>query len=264
MDTKENKNPRMFQKQEMADDDTIDLLELFFAILNHWKLLILIMVICGGAAGAYNHFLIKPTYQADAEIYITNTDTMINIQDVQLSAELTVDYEEIIRSRTVLKKVISELELDMTYRELSQLITIENPSDSHILKIFVKTGEPELSMKIANCLLKYGIDRIYKVVGNDEPAIIDVAEADAIVVLKPGLAKYGMMGALAGAFVVCALIVLGVLLDQTLKTEEDVVQHMGVTVIAAIPEYSDEEEDEFSVRERKKKKKLKKKQRGFV
>ena len=71
-------------------------------------------------------------------------------------------------------------------------------------------------------------------------------------------------GALAGAFVVCALIVLGVLLDQTLKTEEDVVQHMGVTVIAAIPEYSDEEEDEFSVRERKKKKKLKKKQRGFV
>ena len=245
MNVKENNNIRMLQNPKMKEEETIDLLELFFAILDQWVLLLVVMVVCGGLAGAYNHFMIKPIYQADAEIYITNTDTMINIQDVQLSAELTVDYEQIIRSRTVLKKVISELKLDMGHRELSNLITIENPSDSHILKIYAKTEEPELSIKIANCLLKYGIDRIYKVIGNDEPAIIDAAESDAVVMIKPSIIKYGMIGALAGFFLICGFIVLGVLLDQTLKTEEDVVSVMKLTVIAAIPEYSETEEDEY-------------------
>lgn len=60
----------------------------------------------------------KPSYQAKTQIYITNTDQMINIQNVQLSAALTVDYEEILRSFTVLQKVIDAMELDMGYEVL--------------------------------------------------------------------------------------------------------------------------------------------------
>lgn len=233
----EHKNEqRKHNPVEYRQEDTIDLLELFFVLLDHWKSILLVMIVCGCLAGAYNHFLIKSVYRANAEIYITNTDTVISFQDVQLSAALTVDYEEVIRSRTVLKKVIEDQKLDMTFSELRNMITVENPNGSHCLKIYVKTSNPAESVSITNSLVKYGTDQIFRVVGNDEPTIIDYAEEDSVEEIRPGMKKYIMMGALAGAVILCGFFVMGFLLDTTLKTEEDIEKYLGYTVLASIPQ----------------------------
>lgn len=233
----EQKNERRkLNPTEYKREETIDLLELFFMLMDHWKWILLVVLICGCVAGAYNHFLIKSSYRANAEIYITNTDTVISFQDVQLSAALTVDYEEVIRSRTVLKKVIKDQNLEMTFSELEKMITVDNPVDSHCLKIYVEAQDPESAVSIANSLVKYGTDQIYRVAGNDEPTIIDYAEADAVEVMRPSMTKHIAIGALAGAIVICGFYVIRFLLDTTLKTEEDVEKYMGCTVLASIPQ----------------------------
>lgn len=229
------------QRMVMTNENEIDLLELFFAIISRWKILLVVVVIGAITAGLYNCFLIKPTYQAEAEIYITNTDAVINVQDVQLSSELTVDYERIIMSRTVLKKVIDELNLNMSHSELKELITVNNPEDSHILLIDVETSDPRKSIAITNTLVKYGIDQIYRVVGNDEPTIIDSAQADAVNVLKPSLIKYVAMGGMLGAFAVCAIIVISVLMDTTLKSQEDIEKYLELPLIGEVPENQEKE-----------------------
>lgn len=224
-------------------EDTIDLLELFFALLAHWKMILAVMILCGGIACLYNKYLVKPSYQAKAQIYITNTDQMIDIQNVQLSAALTVDYEEILRSYTVLQKVIDDMELDIDYEELSSMITISNPKDSHILKLYVLTGNPKFSIDIANTILKYGIDHIYRIVGNDEPTIIDAAVEKTTKVVKTGTAKAGLMGAMLGCVFVCGIIVLQFLLDMTFKTEDEIENYMNLPVIAVIPVYAEKEKE---------------------
>lgn len=229
------------QRMVMTNENEIDLLELFFAIISRWKILLVVVVIGAITAGLYNCFFIKPTYQAEAEIYITNTDTVINVQDVQLSSELTVDYERIIMSRTVLKKVIDELNLKMSYSELKELITVNNPEDSHILLIDVETSDPRKSIAITNTLVKFGIDQIYRVVGNDEPTIIDSAQADAVNELKPSLIKYVAMGGMLGAFAVCAIIVISVLMDTTLKSQEDIEKYLELPLIGEVPENQEKE-----------------------
>ena len=222
-------------RQQTQEEDSIDLLELFFALLSHWKLIVCIMLLCAAAAGAYNYFCIEPMYQATSKIYISSTSTVINVQELQLSDELTVDYEEIIRSRTVLKKVIAKLNLDMTYKDLGELIAVSNPKDSHCLNISVTCSDPATAVEITNCLVRIGIDQVYRIIGHDEPSVIDAAETDAVTVIKDSLVKYAALGAMAGAFVVCGIIVFLVLMDNTLKTEEDVVKHMGLPVLACVP-----------------------------
>lgn len=229
------------QRMVMTNENEIDLLELFLAIISRWKILLVVVVIGAITAGLYNCFLIKPTYQAEAEIYITNTDAVINVQDVQLSSELTVDYERIIMSRTVLKKVIDELNLNMSHSELKELITVNNPEDSHILLIDVETSDPRKSIAITNTLVKFGIDQIYRVVGNDEPTIIDSAQADAVNVLKPSLIKYVAMGGMLGAFAVCAIIVISVLMDTTLKSQEDIEKYLELPLIGEVLENQEKE-----------------------
>ena len=92
-----------------AEDDVIDLLEIFYMLLSHWRAIFLAMLAGAVLLGTYRVFLVKPSYQADAKIYITNTDSMVTFADLQLSAALTDDYAQIIKSRTALNRVIEEL-----------------------------------------------------------------------------------------------------------------------------------------------------------
>lgn len=250
----QNKEQKKRMPEQYDTEDTIDLLELFCVLPNHWKLIFLVMIICGCLAGVYNHFLIESTYRANEEIYITNTNTVISFQDVQLSEALTVDYEEVIRSRTVLKKVIKDQKLNMTFSELREMITVENPADSHCLKIYVESMNPAQSVSITNSLVKYGIDQIFRVVGNDEPTIIDYAEADSVEEIRPELKKYILIGSLAGAFVICGFFIIRFLLDATLKTEEDIEKYMGYTVLASIPEHKETNKDKSKKKNKRRRK----------
>lgn len=232
----------------IIDENTIDLLALAKAILNRWYAVVLAMLLFGGAMGAYNYFYVRPTYLAEAQIYIPNTDSIVNLQEVQLSAALTQDYSSILTSRSVLKKVIQELELDMTYQELGKLISVSNPNDTHILKIAVTTGDMEQSLHIANSLILHGIDRIYRVVGKDTPTVIDYAEQDAITRNKPSLAKHAAIGAILGMAMVCSIVVVHFLTDNTVKGEEDVRRITHYDILAEVPEYADEDKQEVKSR----------------
>ena len=228
-------NPRIEQ------EEMIDLLELARALLGYWYAILLAMVLLGGAMGVYNRFVEQPTYSAEAQIYISNTDAIVSLQEVQLSAALTQDYSGILTSRSVLKKVIADLGLDMDYQQLGKLISVTNPKDTHILRIVVTTDEPGMSVVIANSLIQFGVDRIFRIVGQETPSIIDYAETDAITVNKTSLVKHVLLGAMLGAVLMCGLIVLRFLLDNTIKDEEDVRKLTAYNVLAEIPEYMDED-----------------------
>ena len=49
--------------------------------------------------------------------------------------------------------------------------------------------------------------------------------------------KYLMLGALLGAFIVCAIVVLRMLMDTTMKTVDDIDRYLHLPVLAAVPYY---------------------------
>ena len=171
----ENKNRNVPVPVNRAGDEEmeIDLIELFFTLLAHWKLILLAMILGMAATGAVHYFLVKPSYSASTELYITSSDSVISIQDLQVGTALAADYTRIIKSRRVLKDVIDTLELDTTVGKLQGMITVTNPASTHIISTSVVTGDPELSRNIANAVLNTSIDAIYQVVGTSEPTIID-------------------------------------------------------------------------------------------
>lgn len=155
--------------------------------------------------------------------------------DLQLSAALTDDYAQIIKSRTALNRVIEELELDITYDELSELVEVVNPDSTHIIEIYVTCDNLELSRNIANALLNIGIRQIHQVIGSSEPTVIDYSEAEAVEDVTPGFLKFVVIGALAGAVLMCVYLIARMLLDTTIRTEEDVEKYLKLPVLAAVP-----------------------------
>ena len=221
--------------------DVIDLKEFFFTLLAHWKGIFLAALLGAAIFGAYHTFMLKPSYQADASIYITSTDSMISFSDLQLSAALTDDYANIIKSRTVLNRVIDDLDLDLNYKQLGQLVSVSNPDSTHIVDIKVTCDDPELSRNITNSLMNISVDQIYQIIGSGEPTVIDYAVAEAVQDVTPGLKKYLVLGGMLGALVVCAIVVLRMLMDTTLKTADDIERYLHLPVLAAVPYYREKD-----------------------
>ena len=234
-ENREKQIPIVSNRQD--DEMEIDLKEVFYLLVSHWKSIFLAMLIGAAIFGAYHTFLLKPSYQADASIYITSTDSMISFSDLQLSAALTDDYANIIKSRTVLNRVIDELDLNLDYKQLGALVSVENPDSTHIVDIKVTCDDPELSRNITNALMNISVDQIYQVIGSGEPTVIDYAMAEAVQDVTPGLKKYLMLGALLGALIVCAIVVLRMLMDTTMKTVDDIDRYLHLPVLAAVPYY---------------------------
>ena len=226
----------------VPQEDVIDLQELFWALVDKWTVIFLMMMIGAVLMGLYHTFLKQPSYQADASIFITSHESVISFTDLQLSSELTEDYAKIIKSRNVLKQVIKDLDLNLNYKQLSSLVDVSNPQDSHIISISVTCGDIELCRDIANSLMNIGIDRIYQVIGSSEPTVIDYSEAEAVEEVSSGLSKDVIMGALFGIVLACGLICVRFLTDTTLKTDEDVRKNLHMPVLAVVPYYEGTEE----------------------
>ena len=237
MENTMEKQPVAYNTQE--EETEIDLLEIFYLLRSKWKEIFLAVLVGALIFGAYHTFLIKPSYQADASIYITNNDSMITFSDLQLSAALTDDYANIIKSRTVLNRVIDELDLNLNYEELGELVDVENPESTHIVDIKVTCDDPEMSRNITNALLNISVSQIYQIIGSSEPTVIDYSVAEAVQDVTPGLLKYLAIGGLLGAFIMCAIYVLRMLMDSTMKSDEDVEKYLHLPVLAAVPYYKE-------------------------
>lgn len=217
----------------------IDLLEIFYLLKSKWKEIFLALLVGALIFGAYHTFLVKPSYQADASIYITNTESALSFSDLQLSSALTDDYANIIKSRTVLNRVIEELDLNLDYKQLAKLVAVSNPDSTHIVDIKVTCDDPEMSRNITNALLNISVSQIYQIIGSGEPTVIDYSVAEAVQDVTPSLFMYLAIGGFLGACVACAIFILQMLMDGTMKTEEDIDKYLHLPVLAAVPYYNE-------------------------
>ena len=159
--------------REMNDDGEIDLVELFFVLMDKLHYIIFFLLLGAIIMNAYAFFHIAPTYQSIAKMYIVSAsdDSVVNLSDLNIGTSLTADYEELMLSYPVLDQVIEELELDMTYNQLAQMIKITNPSDTRILEVTVTSTDPELSRDIANAMVSVSINYLPRTMSTEEPNI---------------------------------------------------------------------------------------------
>ena len=226
----------MEKKFEDDDEIEIDLLELFYALRHRWWAILLALVIGAGAAGVYTKKLIAPHYQSTSMVYVLSKETTLaSLADLQIGSQLTKDYSVIIKSRPVLQEVIDKQNLDLTTDELGAMITIDNPKDTRILSITVEDIEPMRAKAIVDEVTKSASNYLGDIMEMVPPKVIE----DGVVAVKPSspsVKKNAAVGGLGLAVLVCGLICLKTVLDDTIKSEEDIEKYLGLSVLAVIPD----------------------------
>lgn len=222
---------KVYQEEEIE----IDLLRLVHALLDRIWMIILVAVIFAFGAAAFTKFLIAPTYESTSTMLVLSKETTLtSLADLQLGSQLTQDYKVLITSRPVLQAVIDNLELDMEYTDLEKNIKIVNPDDTRILEITVTMPDPEMAAAVVNELSQEASEYIGDKMEVTQPKIIE----DGEVPLKksaPSTAKNTILGFLLGTFLMCGIIVVLELLNDSIKTEEDIERYLGLPTLAVVP-----------------------------
>lgn len=238
MDEKQNIN---FNIQD-DDDDEIDLLEIFFVLRRHIAVIVAVAILFGAAAFAFTYFVIPPKYTATAQLYIVSAsnESVVNLSDLQIATNLTADYKQLILSRPLMESVIKNLKLGDKYTptSLADSIKITNPSGTRILHIDATSLDPVLSADIANEVAKLSVDWLPAIMESNKPNLIQ----GAIVPTgksSPSYKKNTAIGVAAGLVLTCGIYIIQYLLDDTIKSADDMEKYFGVVPFASIPEDPD-------------------------
>ena len=106
----------------------------------------------------------------------------------------------LIKSEPVMDQVISDLNLDMKADELAEKISVENVSDTRILKITAKANKPILAKEIADTVCQVSKSQIRNIMGVESVNIVEegnVASKPA----SPDISLYAKVGVVLGAFI---------------------------------------------------------------
>lgn len=250
--TNENRPVPVGADRGLGAEDEIDLLELAYVLLD--KLHYIILCFLAGAVlfNAVAFFLIQPTYQSVTKLYVVSAsnDSVVDLTDLNIGTSLTSDYEQLILSDPVLEQVISDLKLDMEVADLANMITLENPADTRILNITVTSTDPQEAKTIANKVAEVAIEYLPKTMNTNPPNIAQSAKL-ADKKAGPSYSKYTLMGALLGAVLCCAYLIVMHLLDDTIHSAEDMDKYFGIVLLTTIPDSDIFGTDEDEKEERK-------------
>lgn len=191
---------------ENAAEDTIDLLEIFRALYRRWVWIVFVALVFGIALGMYGKFVVKDVFQAEASMCIIDSNKEVSMSDLQVGSALTNDYEGIIKSRVVLTKVISNLNLDIAYKNLYNAVSVDNPEATRIIRIRVVSGNKEEAVDIANEILSVSIEEIPHVLGSNTPTVLDKADEFFAENTRRSVVSYILIGLMAGIVVSCGRI----------------------------------------------------------
>ena len=139
------------------------------------------------------------------------------MSDLQVGSALTNDYEGIIKSRVVLTKVISNLNLDIAYKNLYNAVFVDNPEATRIIRIRVVSGNKEEAVDIANEILSVSIEEIPHVLGSNTPTVLDKADEFFAENTRRSVVSYILIGLMAGIVVSCGVIVISVITNTSIK-----------------------------------------------
>lgn len=225
--------------QHLDDEIVIDFRELFYEFKRRIWWILLAAVLGTGAAGAYSYYLLTPQYISEAKIYVLSKETTLtSLADLQMGTQLTQDYKELIGSRPVMQEVINTLNLDITYRQLADKLKLENPKDTRILYLTVTDPNPYMAKAIVDEIANAASDYIGEIMEMTPPKLIEDGMV-ATVQTSPNVKKNAAVGGLVMLVLACGVITLSVIMNDTIRSEEDVFKYLELPVLAVVPERKD-------------------------
>ncbi len=230
-------------KPKTGGDSEIDLVDLFYALLDHVKWILLAAVLGAVIMFAADTFVRKPSYQATSKLYVLNSkESAISLSDLQIGSQLTSDYIEVFKNWPVHEAVLQTLDWDMSYAEIQKKISVSNPTGTRILYITATAGTPAEAKLLADTYANVARSFISEKMDTQQPSVFSEALEPASP-SSPQKSRDIVLGFLVGALLASAVIVVLHLMNDNIRSAEDVTGKLGMPLLGMVPMQGQEKKD---------------------
>ena len=213
----------------------------FFSYLKHYILAFIIVIIVAVAGVLiYDTMFKQPIYQAQTTVVVAKSDvsdldnsSAATLNDINASQKLVTTYSEIAKSELVLNRVIENLGLHATAKELSRQLSVKVIDNTSILSISVKDPAARLAASIANEIAKVfteEVKTIYKVDNVTQLSIAETPESPANNTTSRDL----VLAVIIAIVIVAGFAFLRFYLDDTVKYSDDIEKALGLPITGRV------------------------------
>ncbi|WP_249029427.1 YveK family protein [Tannockella kyphosi] len=226
----------------MEDDIFIDLSVVFKTMLKKSWIIAIATILGATAMFGYSSFVKTPLYEADVKLYVNNStfslgSTSYSITSGELSAaqSLIETYIVILETRTVINEIIDEGNYDYTYEEMLSMISAASVNSTEVFSVTVTNESASEAADIANTIGTVLPDCISDVVDGSDVRIVDYA-VEAVNQVYPVVLTDTIKGAMIGFVLVSGIILLQILFDSVIRSQDYISQTYDYPILASIPE----------------------------
>lgn len=224
--------------------EELDLKELFFMFWNKKLEIILITLMFVAVGIGYSYFFVKPEYTSTTSLVLAQSsssgqtgDGAISATDLTMNSKLVSTYSELIKRKAILGQVCENLNIpESNIQELRGKIKVNSAKNTEIIEISVTNKDPNKAAAIANEIAKVFGEKIVEIYNISNVYLLDRAEANAVP-SNINHMKDVVIFAFIGLVIAAVYVLIANMLDNTIKTEQDVEATTELLVLSSIPNY---------------------------
>ena len=215
-----------------------------------WKRVTVILICAAltcALAVSYAAFL-HDKYSSTVKFYVNNSfpsgkEESISSSEMVAAGELLDVYIVILRSTPTLERIIENAELDISIKQLKNMISASAVDGTEVFSVTVVADSGEVSQKLANAVTEILPERIGEVVEGSSVKLVEGADRLGEKEYK-GAVIFSGIGTSLGVILSCAGVVIYDVFDKTLKTEKQL-KSFGVTILARIKKQESQTSAEY-------------------
>lgn len=217
----------------------IDLQTLVSAIFRRIWLVGIVSVLSAILVFTGVYLFVSPKYQSYTVFYVNNSTKVgdssgIEYGDLSASKRLVESYQIILLTRQTLEEIIDYSGLEMDYLELRKMISAKSMNGTEIIRVIVTAEDPEEAFALAKAIEYVLPNQISAMVEGSSAKVVDAA-VKSTTRTGPDYSMGATVGFVVGALLTIGVIILRTLVDNRIRTEEDITRNCPHPVLAAVP-----------------------------
>ena len=213
----------------------ISLKRLLQAVMRKLWMLVLATGLGVGVALTVGYCFVTPQYQSSVVLYVNNAQEQnVYAGDLTTSRNLVDSILVILKTRQTMLDVIAYSDADHSLPELEKMISATAVNNTEFFRITVTSPDVYEAETIANAIGSILPRHISDVLEGTSAKVVD----PAVIAPKPSAPNYGqyaLLGGIGGLGLALVILLLGVLFDDTIRSEEELRRVSPMPVLARIP-----------------------------
>jgi capsular polysaccharide biosynthesis protein len=228
-------------QEQFIEENTINIQELFTMLWKKIWFIIGTTLLVTLLVGGFTYFFVEKQYESETTIYVSPNQADnggINYNDLQINQRMVKTYAEIIKSRTVLEKVRTDLNLteEYTIGQMRNSISVSAVNDTEIILIHTEFNDPELAQSVAHKIAEVFMTEVSAYVDVSNLKILDPADINENPV-SPNLVLNTIIGFILGGMISVTIVLLKEFLNRTIRTDKDIEKYLNIPILGIVPDY---------------------------